>query len=343
MKKLFSLILAISFLLCLTGCNFERDNNGYSYFKEYITLSTRTNNQTAKQYKDMNENLDELLFKFEKKVSLDYAQSEINHINQSNGEWIEISNEIYNLLEKAQQIYIDTDGSFNPAMLPLTKLWGFSHDNEEHYFEDRLLPDDKIIQEALLHTDFLQLELRDNKVRKLDKEMQIDLGGIAKGWMVDLVKTKFKELDVDGMIVSMSNIYAIGKKSNNEIYKIGITNPRKEETDDSFFAITSLEDTSIVTSGDYEKYFIHNGERYCHIIDKTGYPTREIIAVSVKNADCYLADAYATALMTMSMGEAIEFAETRKLNVLLINKDNKYKTIGNFELIEINNNYEKYE
>ena len=348
MKKIFSLFVSFCLILTFSGCSIERASEKY-YQGDFMAIDYTLKNANSKDSEIIANHVKEIIDSVESEVSLDNPQSDIVKINQSKGEWVEVSSIVSDMLTISMEIYNSTDGAFNPAMYPLVKLWGFTPDNEGKYTETREIPSEEDVQKALLYTDFSKLEIDGNKVRKLDVEMEIDLGGIAKGYAVDMVQKAYLNSTSkaqEGLIGLMSNILAIGSKKGDTAYTIAVTNPRVDDTNDGYFAVVELADVGISTSGDYEKYFVFEDKRYSHIIGKNGYPIDDVIAVTVFSYSSGFADAMSTALCVMGMDKAVEYANENNIDCIIINSDLQYKIIGNVTIkegMEINKAYREYE
>ena len=202
--------------------------------------------------------------KLEENISADIKKIE----DAAEVDFVKISPEVYNILETAQEYSALTGGAFDITIGAAVDLWGIDTENPH-------VPTDTELAAVKNFVGYEHLHLRGGKAY-LDKHgVKINLGGIAKGYGVDVARKIFAEYGIrDGLIdFGTSTIFAIGKK------RIGIKNPRADELSE----VIELEDAALSTSGDYEKFFIANGRRYHHIIDpKTCAPAaNENFSVSV--------------------------------------------------------------
>lgn len=166
-------------------------------------------------------------------------------------------------------------GLFNPAIGNLIKLWGFHSDT----FESRR-PDPKEIA-ALVKSNPRMADIVFEGIEFYSKNpaVRLDLGGYAKGYALDLAAEYLRTQGVKGALINIGgNIIAVGSR-NGQPWRVGIQHPRKPG------AIASLalhDGEAIGTSGDYQRYFMLDGKRYCHIIDpRTGYPAQGVQAATV--------------------------------------------------------------
>ena len=150
---------------------------------------------------------------------------------------------------------------------------------------------------------------------------RIDLGGIGKGYAADHVVEILRKHGVERALVSLGgNIYAVGSKEKGLNWTIAITDPDDEQ---AYLGTLSVSDTSVVTSGDYERYFEQDGKRYCHIFDSTtGYPAEtDLLSVTVVSPNSTEADGYTTALFVMGHDKAVEFCEKNGIQAVLVCDD----------------------
>lgn len=205
------------------------------------------------------------------------AQKETSVIGKLNrGETVEDP-----LLERVQQLSARTGGAFDPKLYSLVKLWGFT--TKEYY-----VPTDEEI--AVTMTDW-----------------QWDLGGAVKGYAGQKAAELLQEWNVDRAILNLGgNVQTYGNKPNGEPWSIGVQNP---DGGDPVAVVLANGTISVVTSGDYQRYFEKDGVRYHHIIDpKTGKPAEtDLHSVTIICRDGLTADALSTALFVMGLEEGSDF------------------------------------
>ena len=221
--------------------------------------------------------------------------------------------EIIELIEIAQKISEQSEGTFDITIQPLLELWGF-------YGESPDLPKEKEIDSCLNKTGYKNLILADGQLKSRKPSIHIDLGGIAKGYAINEALKVLKSEGIDSVIIDAGgDIYAAGKiKGGN--WNIGIRNPRGEGD----IGVVQVSNLAVVTSGDYERFFIKDGTKYCHILDpRTGYPATELISVTVISSDPILADAWATALFVLGADGMKLVEETSNLEAMMISADQK--------------------
>ena len=176
------------------------------------------------------------------------------------------------------------------------------------------------MKEAVSHVDYRNIEIEGNEIRLTDPETEINLGGIAKGYIADKVAEYLESHGVVSAIVDLGgNIVALGGKSAQLVisgdeteFRVGIKNPNAE--DGSLLGIVPCKDRTVVTSGTYERYFEKDGVKYHHILDvKTGYPVdRSVLSVTViaargSSADC---DGLSTACLALGVEKGMALVKS---------------------------------
>jgi len=282
----------------------------------------------------------ERIEEIESKMSRTIEDSDINLINENAGvKPVEVSEDVYLVIKTAKQYAEISNGAYDPTIGPLVNLWDI---NEEGEIEKDSIPSEEKILEEKSKVDFTKLELlEDNKVFLSEKDMILDLGGIAKGYAADEIGRILKEKGVESAIIDLGgDIYALGFKPVEQPWKIGIQNPFEHRG--SYVGIAEIKNKSIVTSGDYERYFELDNVRYHHIIDsKTGYPANnELSAVSIISDNSMDGDAISTAVFILGKDKGLQFInELEGVDALLITKDSQIYMTDNFkDIFTLKNN-----
>lgn len=235
----------------------------------------------------------EELHSLEAQLSLYRAGSAIRELSEKSGrEPVSFSPEAFALLKRAKEFGALSGGVFDITIAPVVQEWDITGENPHIPPQGRILS----LLELVDYRDLILDE--ENHTAMLAREGQaVDLGAIAKGGAADIVRRAALEAGVESGFVSIGgNIIAIGRKPDGSKLRFGVRDPRGEQS--SFFAIVELEDTTMSTSGDYERYFEENAVRYHHIFDtSTGYPAiSDLMSVSVIAQDGALAEYLSTTL-----------------------------------------------
>lgn len=221
-------------------------------------------------------------------------------LNDSAGDGpVQISEELFDLLEYSKEMYTLTGGEVNIAMGAVLSIW------HEYREAGVALPERELLLEAAEHTDIEKLRLdRENMTAELsDPEMSLDVGAIAKGFAVEKIAELLeREGYTSSVIDAGGNLRAIGKKPDGTPWRTGVKNPLGE----GYIEYLDLADGAAVTSGNYERYYTVNGKNYHHIIDKdTLMPSEHFVSVTVRAESSALADALSTALFNMTYEEGL--------------------------------------
>lgn len=278
----------------------------------YITLKASGENASL-----VLEQGKQFLLDFEEIISYYNEASELFQLNNNNGEELQVSDELYNVIKTAKEYAEFTDGVFDPTIASVTKLWEFNGSSSR-------IPTQEQIDIALRSVSYENIVLLDDNYVKLLNDAKIELGAIGKGIAGDYLYELYEKNGIENGIISLSgNVYLVGEKDVDTPWTVGITDP--EATEQHNIAV-KLSDTSIVTAGAYERCFWHEGEFYHHIIDtKTGYPTtQDITSVTIISKNSTLADVCSTTLFALGYDNAIEFlAENTDIDAIIINSDNQ--------------------
>ncbi|MBU3158218.1 FAD:protein FMN transferase [Clostridium frigoris] len=279
----------------------------------------------------------------ESKMSVNIKTSEISKLNSKAGiSGQKLSADTYSVIEKSVQYSKLTDGALDATIEPIVGLWGIGTDKER-------LPSKSEINNKLKLVNYKDIVLdKKNLTVKLKQANQaIDLGAIAKGYTADEVKKVLLNNKISSAILNLGgNVYAIGKNPNGKDWNVGIQNPLS--TRGEYLGSISVSDKSIVSSGNYERFFIKDGIRYHHIFDpKTGYPAEKgLISTTIVSDKSIDGDALSTSTFIMGLDKGLKLVESIKgVEAIFVTKDKKvYVTPGlkdNFELTNKEFTYEK--
>lgn len=261
------------------------------------------------------------------KMSAFKENSEISKINSGAGVKAEsVSNDTYFVVKKALEYSKILEGTFDPTIRPLVKLWGIGTKQEK-------IPKEVEIENALEFVNYndVLLEEKNNSIILRKENQALDVGGIAKGFAADEVRNIFIKHKVKSALIDLGgNIFALGNKIDNTPWRVGIQNPFKPRGE--FIGILNVVNKSIVTSGNYERYFIKDGRRFHHIIDpKTGYPSKsKIISATIVSNDSIDGDGLSTGIYILGVEKSLRIIESIEgVEAILVTEDKKvYTTSG---------------
>lgn len=227
-----------------------------------------------------------------------------------------IDAETQSILTKASVYSQKSQSLFNPAMGGLIGLWGFHADT----FGDNIPPADAIKAWQTQAPSMGDLHITQGLVRSKNPAVQLDLGGIAKGWALDQSAAILRQHGIDNALINIGgNIMALGK-NHDKPWRIALQHPRKNTP----LAEINLNDgEAIGTSGDYQRYFMHEGQRYCHIIDpRTGWPsmgTQSVSLITHTGPDAGIqSDALSKPFFIATPADAKKLAKTFHLDYILM-------------------------
>lgn len=357
MRKIFSVLvlfsLLFSILSCFASCDSKEEKKEYKTRSELISYSHFNTVSTIASYGDTSEEefenyvkiADETLGYYHKLFDIYYEYAGVNNIktiNKNAGKNpVKVDKELVDFLLYCKELYTLTDKKTNVMLGSVLKIW---HDIREEadadfgYLNPDKLPTDDELEEANLHTsiDSLIINSEECTVYISDPKASLDVGAIAKGYTVEILYNKLKVIGADSIALNIGgNIRTIGLKPDGEMWKSGITNPDRD-VENSIKCKLSIGESSIVTSGDYERFFIAGDKKYHHIIDPdTLMPAEYFASVSIVTRESGLADALSTALFCMSYDEGLKLIESiGDVDVIWIYKDGTMKTTEGIILTE---------
>jgi len=233
--------------------------------------------------------------RLEQKYSRFRDDSFLSEINCSAGNklGLAIDDETQALFDHALNCFEQSDGLFDITAGALNQIWDF---------RKALVPSQAQIDAALAHIGLNKISCKDSHIH-LPRGMQIDFGGIVKEYAADSVARLARSLGVEHGLVNLGGDFSvIGPQPENKPWTVGISSPISES---SIIAKIDLSKGGLASSGDYERFFMHEGKRYSHILNPmTGYPSAGLRAVSIAANLCSVAGSVATIAMLKNEAEA---------------------------------------
>lgn len=301
-------LLVALLMLLLTGCAAARGaGNGEPVLTQRTEPDLLGTVITISSYETLNKKtLDKafaIVSAIEERMSVNLPNSEISAINRSGGAPVEVSAETFALLERAIEFSELSGGAFDVSVGAVMQLW-----KEDGVFA--VLPPRDELEAALRFVGSGQIVISDGSVMTPDG-MQLDLGGIAKGYACDKTLEYLISAGITGALLDFGgNIYAHGLKPDGTPWNIAVASPVID--DDGMVCIIPVSDTAVVTSGGYERYFEAGGTVYHHILDpKTGCPVdNELLSVTIIDASSTRADALSTACFVLGLDAGLALLES---------------------------------
>jgi len=260
--------------------------------------------------------------------------TEVNYVSRSYLKPVTVSPILYTLISKSIAYSRLTAGAFDIVSLPLTWLW----DSAQR--ENRFPPEEKVREvRGWCGCDKIQL-LENNQVIMTHPEAMLDLGGIAKGFAVDAIADIFRGCGFrDFYIDAGGDVFASGHNCEDKPWRIGIKHPRYKN---KVLNIINVSNMAVTTSGDYERFFYIEDQRFSHIINPiTGYPQKGVVSATVIAPEAALSDALSTALCVLPPAIGLRIVDSLKDPVvaliveqtpkgkLIIHKSQKYDKLFN--------------
>ena len=255
--------------------------------------------------------------------------SQTNRINESAGlKPVKVDKEVVDLIQRSKRISEITQGAFDITYGSIDKrLWNFDKTLTE-------LPDaitaKKLVR--LINYNNVIVDDRKSTVYLKEKGMRIGFGGIGKGYAAEKAKMVLQNRGIkSGIVNAAGDLTVWGVQPGGKPWTIGIANPDAARQPFSHLDITN---TSIATSGNYEKFIMINGKKYSHTIDpKTGLPVTGIKSVTIICPNAEIADAMATPVMIMGVKVGLDMVnQVKNLACIIIDDDDRIHTSKNIQL-----------
>ena len=329
MKRTATLILLLVLLCGCTAAPAKSDDTGLNrYEATFLTLFDTVTTivgyaETEEAFTDTAQAFHDELLEYHQLYDIYNEYEGINNIKTINDHgWehpIKVDQRIIDLLLFSKELYTQTEGRVNMAMGSVLRLW---HDARETGIADpsrAALPDQAALEQAAAHTDIdsIQIDVEESTVFLSDPEVKLDVGAIAKGYAVEQVCRNTPS----GLLISVGgNVCPTGPKpKSGQPWVVGIQDPEDPE---QYLHTIYVEDVSVVTSGDYQRYFTVDGVPYHHIIDPdTNYPAGYWRSVTILCRDSGVADALSTALFTLPQEEGQALLDAFQEEAMWVRQD----------------------
>lgn len=314
MRKVLSVFLLLAFILscvCVSGCESKKEKFTDYSFDSFDTATSIIGFETTQEKFDENAKIiKQKLYEYHKLYTI-YSRYDsfnnlniVNSLNDGEHKPIKVDKEIIDMLKFSKEMYTLTDGKMNIAMGSVLSIW---HDCRQAGIKnpaDADLPKMSELIKASEHTDINDIIINeeDSTVFLNDPKMTLDVGAVAKGYATEQTALYMEKNGITGYLLNVGgNIRVVGDRPDGKKWEIGIENPDTTDESNPYIEYLSLEkNTSIVTSGSYQRFYIVDGKSYHHIIDpETLMPATGFKLVSVINKSSAVADVLSTALFTM--------------------------------------------
>lgn len=292
--------------------------------KQYITTSGEVfgtiYNITYEYDRELKDEITMVLEEVDFSLSPFNKESVITKVN--NNQKAELNKHFLSVFETAMKVSDDTEGAFDITVAPLVNAWGFG-------FKEGKKPTEEQVDSLKELIGYQKVKLENGAVVKENPNMMLDCSAIAKGYGVDAVANRLREIGVENFLVEIGGeVVSQGVNPKGNAWRVGIIEPVDDplSTAAEHKAILNVQDIAMATSGNYRNFYIaEDGKRYAHTIDpRTGYPIQHnILSATVLGPSCTIADAYATSFMVVGLEKAKEIlnCHTELMAYLIYNNE----------------------
>ena len=258
--------------------------------------------------------------------------TQISQLSKNSGiQPVKVDKEVYDLVERAIKVSQLTSGAFDISYASMDKIWKFDGSM-------KAMPTPEAIKQSVARIGYQKIVL-DAKAQTIylkEKGMKLGLGGIGQGYIADKIKDLLLSKGCTSGIVNVSgDINAWGYQTTGKPWTVAIVNPMNKN---KVFATFPLENSSVETSGSYEKFVVFDGKRYSHIIDpRTGYPAQGVVSVSVFAKQTEIADALATGIFVLGVDVGLNLVNQLKgIGCIIVDDKGEIHTSKNIDIKKFN-------
>lgn len=327
-KLLFCTLCVLLTALGLTSCASESSPSSASFQAMDTLMSLKVYGST-----DTCEQLQNKITELDSSLDATDEKSEIFRLNTEKS--VVVSKDTAALLTESLSLCDQLDGCFDLTVYPAVQAWGFTTG-------DYRVPTDSELKTLSDKIDYTAVTLSDDGRVSLPENVMLDLGAVAKGYAADVSRTILADSKAQAAVLNLGGTICLyGKKPDGSRFTVGIADP---ENPAGYFGYLSCDDTTVATSGGYERYFEHGGKRYIHILDPaTAAPVDNgILSVTIVSDSGAFADAASTALFVMGLDKATQYCRSHPgFDCIILTDDkNLYLTEGVYNDFTLSDGYD---
>ncbi len=330
-KTLLLSLICVLFIIPQTGCG-AKEPVSQEFFCLDTVCTITVYGQNQSKAEGIIEDAFALCGEYENMLSKTVRDSDVARINTAAGQPVEVSDDTLTVIKKGIEFGKLSDGKFDITIGAVSGLWDFDAENPA-------VPDEDAIKAALKTVDYKQIKIDGNKVSLEKSGAQLDLGGIAKGYIADRVAEQMTAAGVEQAIINLGgNIVTIGEKEPGVPWMVGIERPYSDRT--AIVGAVAVDDGTVTTSGVYERCFAADGVLYHHVLDpETGYPMEtEAEAVTVQGPVGMSAESDAFGTMFLMLGKektAEILKEYPEFRAAFIDSDDEISALNGMEILPV--------
>lgn len=345
MKKAIALGFVLLLVLNLTSCGAAKATKEKRYEAQFLVLfDTETKiigyADNKKDFTKFADSIYHNLKVYHRLYDIYHTYKGMNNLKTINDNAgirpVKVDKRIIDLLTFAKSEYVTSRGTMNIAMGSVLTIWHKYREAGIANPDQAQLPPQKALTAASKHMNINDLIIneKDSTVYLKDKKMSLDVGSVGKGYATEQVCRIAEENGYTSGLVSVGgNVRAIGENDvTGKPWNVGVQNPNIDSKKQDLVLI-ALNGGSLVTSGNYQRYYMVNGKRYCHLIDPhTLYPANHFASVTILCKNSGVADALTTALYIMPFKEGLKFIESKPgLDAMWVYNDGAIKYSPHFK------------
>lgn len=304
-KLLPAILITVLIIITQTGCS-EKDPVSRSDFCLDTTCEIKVYDMSTGKAEKILDGAFEEIDKYENRMSKTIEGSEVYQINHAQGQPVNVSNDTLNVIRTGIEMGDLSGGMFDITIGKVSSLWNFTG-------EDPTVPQQSDLTEALTTVGYQNIVIEGNTVRLKNPQAQLDLGGVAKGYIADRICDYLEKEGVERAVINLGgNVAVLGEKAEDTPWNIAIERPYSDRTE--MMGYVSVEDATVVTSGIYERKFEKDGVLYHHVLDPhTGYPVEtdlEAVTICAAKGNSGFCDGLSTVCLMLGRDRAQELIET---------------------------------